>query len=522
MSDLTVDGALQRLCEWRDPVDSEALQVLRDNWEEALPILIHEIESTEPPDPEDGSLQNPLFHAVFFLCGELGEEQALQPLLECCVTESNEESLLQEISLRALAGVLAHCCGKNPDPLIQFFSNLSVPDYARMNAYRALVQLLELGYWTRSEFEAWFTFEMREGDGKSSLLRSYLFSQGLYFVPEIAQKEGAAFFNSGEGDHWMEEVFDSLNQQIVEGQVLDRSVLFSPLGTADQELQAIMDDMPSEEEERFYAFLDFPESLFEIFDNINLEPEYELLENSNIRRNASCPCGSGKKYKKCCIGKAFVRVPSSQLTWKNTLITDDDLLASKFMEAGFLYRDAEDYVAVMVSGIFFADLLRPKIPKTVTHPDDVEARGLFVGYESLAAWITLFLNSVTRFLIVGSPIGLEAEGEVRWIVDQFGDKAPLEIRKIMLITLVMLDMTDPSRFEHTLKNLKQLLEWDPDHIIAVTLLANLYQNHPTKSDPEKAREILEARLELEFEEEGDRLIVQDTLDRFVADTLSDG
>jgi uncharacterized protein YecA (UPF0149 family) len=25
----------------------------------------------------------------------------------------------------------------------------------------------------------------------------------------------------------------------------------------------------------------------------------------NIGRNDSCPCGSGKKYKKCCLGKAI-------------------------------------------------------------------------------------------------------------------------------------------------------------------------------------------------------------------------
>jgi hypothetical protein len=272
----------------------------------------------------------------------------------------------------------------------------------------------------------------------------------------------------------------------------------------------------------FFEFLDFPESLLEIFENVDAEPEYKLLEHPDIRRNAPCPCGSGKKFKKCCINKEFVRVLSSQLTWKDTLIADEDLLASRFMEAGFRYREAEDYVAAVATGIFFIELLKPKIPKTITNLDDIEARGLFVGYEPVAIWIVFFLYSVTRFLVEGSLIGLEADAEIRWIVDQFGDKASLEIRKNMLITLAMLDGLYPDRFEHALKNLKQVLKWDPKHIIAVMLLTNLYINHPTNSDTAKARKILEERLALGFEKEDDRFMVQHALDKLVADTFNNG
>lgn len=29
-----------------------------------------------------------------------------------------------------------------------------------------------------------------------------------------------------------------------------------------------------------------------------------LVKRAKIGRNATCPCGSGRKFKKCCIGKA--------------------------------------------------------------------------------------------------------------------------------------------------------------------------------------------------------------------------
>jgi hypothetical protein len=35
------------------------------------------------------------------------------------------------------------------------------------------------------------------------------------------------------------------------------------------------------------------------------------MENQNIGRNDSCPCGSGKKYKKCCLGQQKSETPSS-------------------------------------------------------------------------------------------------------------------------------------------------------------------------------------------------------------------
>ena len=42
-------------------------------------------------------------------------------------------------------------------------------------------------------------------------------------------------------------------------------------------------------------------------DNYNAEPQGRTLPdanndyaNQNISRNALCPCGSGKKYKRCC------------------------------------------------------------------------------------------------------------------------------------------------------------------------------------------------------------------------------
>lgn len=48
-----------------------------------------------------------------------------------------------------------------------------------------------------------------------------------------------------------------------------------------------------------------PNEIFEKYEKPNLRPlpAERFTGNKKIGRNDPCPCGSGKKYKKCCLGK---------------------------------------------------------------------------------------------------------------------------------------------------------------------------------------------------------------------------
>ncbi|BEP30313.1 SEC-C metal-binding domain-containing protein [Helicovermis profundi] len=49
-----------------------------------------------------------------------------------------------------------------------------------------------------------------------------------------------------------------------------------------------------------------PKEIFEKFEMPNLKPLPDKpfsVKKNKIGRNDPCPCGSGKKYKKCCLGK---------------------------------------------------------------------------------------------------------------------------------------------------------------------------------------------------------------------------
>jgi preprotein translocase subunit SecA len=51
-----------------------------------------------------------------------------------------------------------------------------------------------------------------------------------------------------------------------------------------------------------------PNEIFEKYEKPNLRPLPTesfsgVVKSKKIGRNDPCPCGSGKKYKKCCLGK---------------------------------------------------------------------------------------------------------------------------------------------------------------------------------------------------------------------------
>ncbi|HCX64941.1 MAG TPA: nucleic acid-binding protein [Eubacteriaceae bacterium] len=51
-----------------------------------------------------------------------------------------------------------------------------------------------------------------------------------------------------------------------------------------------------------------PNEIFEKFEKPNLRPLPDKpfeVKKEKIGRNDPCPCGSGKKYKKCCLGKVY-------------------------------------------------------------------------------------------------------------------------------------------------------------------------------------------------------------------------
>jgi len=63
-----------------------------------------------------------------------------------------------------------------------------------------------------------------------------------------------------------------------------------------------VDDAPSMSQARMDAFAQAIWAVYDLFDVWrSLGPRVETVrKDSDVGRNDACPCGSGKKYKKCC------------------------------------------------------------------------------------------------------------------------------------------------------------------------------------------------------------------------------
>ncbi|MEA2068418.1 MAG: SEC-C domain-containing protein [Verrucomicrobiota bacterium] len=511
MSGLSVDGALKRLCVWKDEVDAEALQVLRDHWEEAVPILINEIVAAEPIDPENEEVMAPLFFAAVFLCGEMGEERALEPFLSLCNEEGSDNSFFYDIPSTTLGKILVRCSDGKRDRLVGFFEDRSNSDYARIVAYRGLEHCCLNGLWDEAGFKGWLAGKIESLEGESKFLCSFLLTQGLYFIPEIAREAGTPYFESGQGDELQGELFNLLVQRSDEENIPDNWANSNPLGAADEEMTALFEIDREDGGMEASGLLAKPEQVLDILEEVDLDLEYQMVERPDVRRNALCPCGSGKKFKKCCIDKDFVRVPEFLVTWKDTLVRDDDLFASQVMRAVFLHHERGNTQEAVIAGTLIVFLLEGRVHSGITRPDDVEAQGLFVGYESVSSCIMLFLVEVATLLLQGDSLGMIAERGIRWVADQFPD-ASLDLRKKMLVARALVNSWTDEHYDQALADLRQVLEWDPKYTVTALILAEHYQNHPSNPDPAVARQILLARLEQGFDSDEERGMVQRNLD----------
>lgn len=67
----------------------------------------------------------------------------------------------------------------------------------------------------------------------------------------------------------------------------------------------------------FTSRVKFPMQLFDLEDTVR---KIDVSELDNVGRNDTCPCGSGKKYKKCCLSKGFIEKPHVEILLKQVTV----------------------------------------------------------------------------------------------------------------------------------------------------------------------------------------------------------
>lgn len=106
---------------------------------------------------------------------------------------------------------------------------------------------------------------------------------------------------------------------IKKSQLLEVSVVDDPV---DRRCVSFVCENGQKGDQHDYAILDYVMSgLSRPFDSWRTQNTYRLepkTKHEPIRRNDKCPCGSGKKFKHCCISGEYIQFPHIQVEFDVT------------------------------------------------------------------------------------------------------------------------------------------------------------------------------------------------------------
>ena len=109
-----------------------------------------------------------------------------------------------------------------------------------------------------------------------------------------------------------------------------------------------------------------------------------LNENRDVGRNDPCPCGSGKKYKKCCLGKADSIATNNAQSQQQRLDDSVHQSINNLMELG--YRYPSDSAKACTHWLAAWELFKPVFTAEMSVPGAIDE--VFDGEQFFSNWVS--------------------------------------------------------------------------------------------------------------------------------------
>lgn len=300
-----VDHIVQQLDAGTKELPEEAILQARINRDAIIPRLIEAIQ-TAAERAESGSVPegNAHFFALFLLT-EFHAKEAL-PAITAALSLPGELpfDLFGDAVTESLPGVLADLASDDLEAIADLIRNRSVNEYVRGAAAYTYLHFVRDGRLSRDEAIDRLRRHLREAiDNKDVEILDGLVNALADYSPQEVFDDIQRAFELGLVDDEMISLED-VRRSISEGESGFRKALSycGPTGIHDtiEELKgwfAFADELVSDSEAETFEDEWHRESLL-----IAQVPEHSTFrhEGPRIGRNAPCPCGSGRKYKKCC------------------------------------------------------------------------------------------------------------------------------------------------------------------------------------------------------------------------------
>ncbi len=299
-SSMDVETAIRTLASAGHDLPREAMRWALDHWDQVAPGLLGVLERYADGADRSEAAAGAVFF-ILHLAGERRETRAFAPLCRLLRDAEALDEVLGDGVTTTLSRILIGTYDGDLDTLKGVIEAEEVDEYARAGALEVLAYLAATGRVARQEAEAYLLhlYEALRPQHESFVWSGWVLAVGLLGLEALSDVVRRAF-ERGLIDpmvmgyeHFREDLGRTLaDPERMAGFRYDN---IAPLEDAVGELS------------RWYAFSDRTEqdrarqSRVAAFDPLPQGPAFNPYKH--VGRNDPCPCGSGKKFKKCCLSR---------------------------------------------------------------------------------------------------------------------------------------------------------------------------------------------------------------------------
>ena len=303
---MTTEEILSQLRTPGNRIPREAFAEIIQRRDEFVPLLIAAIEKAAELGP-DIDLTDNLPYFALYLLGELRESRALEPILTWLACENNdgEDRIFGDIITENTAAILAAVAHHNPARLREFARQDRLNPWLRSATFDALVRQVLWGEQPREPLVQYFSELFRTNALRNDdLAWTMLIDACLDLHPGELLEDIRGIYERDLVDLHIVGDFDDIEREAANDreshlrEIAERRPPITDTARAVSWWSAFQRPRPLTSRLGSSAMAPRPgPDFFE-----DEEPGVTVRhEQPKIGRNDHCPCGSGKKYKKCCL-----------------------------------------------------------------------------------------------------------------------------------------------------------------------------------------------------------------------------
>ncbi len=480
---MTIEEALNALKPYRSKTPTEALDFIRSNWDEAEPVLLAELDRCIATPLEDE--HTALFLYALFLCAEMQCKAAFERYITICrLPTLLMDALIGDILTQNLPEMLARTCVDRVETLKALVEDEAVYEFARSAGLGALHALMLTDVVSREELGRYCMDLLSQRLQKRP---SYIWDEAITIAEYLRLTDALPLIEEAYQRGWanpgmqsFEEVADGMAQPLTEEKL--------------NEWREKVEDFKVEREIAFFAcnWSDEEDSPGADAADLLQEPQaarrqLQMPTGGKVGRNEPCLCGSGKKYKKCCIDQ---KVATKVM---DTFTADAPLnLADEWIAAGYYYLKENWRYKALTCWWHAWQEVEMILPETVLDPGADECNRFFSSCDFFGNWLGDYLTLLEENL-ERDPVAIQnglmfcQEAIVR-----FPDmscslaKSFVEITSYLLLAL--------GKAEQAFALLEQLIEKYPDaaqgYVVLAATLSMDAQRFNLRPDFDRAQQLL--------------------------------